>query len=99
MPETSLWSELLSFDKVAHFSVFSILTVLMIVGLTKQYSYLFLRRKAINISLLTGIVYGLLIEIIQQLIPGRHFELADVIANSFGCFIGVGIFYLIYKVG
>ncbi|WP_017732052.1 VanZ family protein [Nafulsella turpanensis] len=97
MPETDLWDELLSFDKVAHFFVFSLLVLLMIVGLTKQYSYELLRRKAVVYSLSVSIGYGLLIEAIQMVIPDRHFELADLLANTTGCFIGFGLFYLLYK--
>lgn len=97
MPETSLWQDLLSFDKVAHFIVFAVLVFLMIIGMSKQYSYLLLRRKAISFSLITGIIYGVLIEIIQHMIPGRAFEFSDIIANTIGCFMGVGLFYIVYK--
>lgn len=97
MPKTNLWAELLSFDKVAHFFVFGLLVFLMIVGLSKQYTYEWLRRKAVVCSLSVSIVYGLLIEIMQYAIPDRHFELADLLANTSGCFIGYGLFYLLYK--
>lgn len=97
MPETSLWQDLLSFDKVAHFFIFAVLVFLMIIGLSKQYRYLLLRRKAISISLITAIVYGILIEIIQHTIPGRAFEFSDIMANTIGCFMGTGLFYIVYK--
>lgn len=97
MPQTSLWENLLSFDKVAHFFIFGVLVFLMIIGLSKQYRYLFLRNKAVQISLAIGIAYGIIIEIIQQFIPGREFEVADIVANTIGCFMGYGLFYVIYK--
>ena len=97
MPRTNLWQELLNFDKAAHFFVFSILVLLMIVGLSKQYTYEKLRRKAVVYSLSASIGYGLLIEAIQYAIPDRSFELADLLANTTGCFIGYGLFYLLYK--
>ena len=97
MPRTNLWQELLSFDKVAHFFVFSILVFLMIVGLSKQYTYEMLRRKAVIYSLSVSVGYGFLIEAIQYTIPDRSFELSDLIANTTGCFIGYGLFYLLYK--
>ena len=97
MPQTGLWENLLSFDKVVHFFIFGILVFLMIIGLNKQYTYLLLRQNAVQISLGAGIIYGLLIEFIQYLIPGRTFELTDIVANSLGCFIGLGMFYLVYK--
>lgn len=97
MPQTGLWQDLLSFDKVAHFFIFAVLVFLMIVGLSKQYRYLFLRNKAVSISLVLGIVYGIIIEIIQHFIPGRGFEITDILANTIGCFMGFGLFYLVYK--
>jgi VanZ family protein len=97
MPETSLWDNLLSFDKIAHLFMFAVLVFLMIVGLNKQYKYRFLRDKALQISVIAGISYGIVIEIVQLFIPGRGFELADIFANTIGCFIGFGLFYLIYK--
>ena len=97
MPQTNVWHELLSFDKVAHFFMFATLVFLMIIGLTKQYTFVKLRRDAVVISLSAGVIYGLLIEIIQFLIPGRSFEFSDFAANFFGCFIGYGLFYLVYK--
>lgn len=97
MPKTHLWSDILSFDTVAHFGVFGILVFLMIIGLSKQYTYHFLRKKAIVVSILVSILYGIIIELLQQAIPGRHFELFDILANSLGCFVGLGVFYLVYK--
>ncbi len=97
MPSTSLWDELLSLDKIAHLFIFSVLVFLMIVGLSKQYAYVYLRKYALKISVITGIVYGIIIEIIQQFIPGRSFELADIVADSVGCLIGLGLFFIVYK--
>lgn len=97
MPQTDLLNELLSFDKVVHFFIFGVLVFLMIIGLNKQYRYLLLRQNAIQISIGVGILYGLLIEFIQYLIPGRSFEFTDILANTFGCFIGLGMFYMVYK--
>ncbi len=97
MPKTNLWASVLSFDTVAHFSVFGTLVFLMIIGLSKQYTFHFLRRKAIVVSLTVSILYGVLIELMQYSIPGRHFEFFDILANSLGCFVGFGVFYLVYK--
>lgn len=97
MPQTNLWANLLSFDTVAHFGVFAIMVFLMIISLKKQYTYHFLRKKAVIVSLSVSVLYGVLIELLQQAIPGRHFELFDILANSLGCFVGLGLFYLVYK--
>ena len=97
MPRGGLWTNLLSFDKIAHFFVFCILVFLMIIGFSKQYTFEKLRLNAVTYSVVFGILYGLLIEIIQYFIPGRAIEPLDILANTIGCFIGLGIFYLIYK--
>ncbi len=97
LPKTSLWVELLSFDKVVHFFVYSVLTLLMIIGFTKQYTYASLRRYAVATALIVGISYGIIIEFVQLSVPGRDLELMDMVANSIGCFLGYGIFYVIYK--
>jgi VanZ family protein len=97
IPETSLWEELINVDKVVHFLIFSILVLLMIVGFTKQYRFASVRKYAVPAALGISIGYGLLIELIQIIIPDRGFELMDVVANTIGCFIGYAVFYLIYK--
>lgn len=97
IPETNLWEELLSFDKVVHFLIFGILTLLMIIGFTKQYTYAYLRKHAVVASLAVSIGYGLFIELVQIPIPGRYMEAMDIVANTIGCFIGYAIFYIIYK--
>lgn len=99
MPQTDLWHEFLNFDKVVHFFIFGVLVFLLIIGLSKQYNYLFLRRNAVSVSIAVGIIYGVLIEVVQDFIPGRSLEIADIVANTLGCFIGFGLFYLVYKVG
>jgi len=97
MPLTNLW-DLLSFDKAAHFMVFSVLCFLLIIGFTKQYAYLFFRFNAVKLAVGFSFVFGLLIELCQGFIPGRGLEFWDMVANSLGAFSGMGIFYLIYKV-
>ncbi|EMR04548.1 VanZ family protein [Cesiribacter andamanensis] len=98
IPVTSLWwAELISIDKVVHFLIFAVLVLLMIVGFTKQYTYAFVRKHAVPLALAVSIGYGILIEVLQMSIPGRYLEFMDLVANSIGCFLGYGIFYLVYK--
>jgi VanZ family protein len=96
MPDTAIWN-VLTFDKFAHFASYALLVFLLIVGFTKQHTYMELRFSAVKYALLTGITYGLLIEIIQWLVPGRTFELGDLLANIIGCLLGTAVFYLVYK--
>jgi VanZ family protein len=96
MPLTAVW-DFLNFDKAAHFVVFAVLSFMLIVGFTKQYTYLNIRFNATKIALAACFIYGLLIELGQSLIPGRGVEYGDILANSIGALIGYGVFYVIYK--
>jgi VanZ family protein len=96
MPDTDIW-EMLTFDKFAHFFVFAVQVFLLIIGLTKQHTYVGLRFKAVKMSLIFGIGYGLFLEILQSLIPDRTFDPVDVLANTIGCFLGSFLFYMVYK--
>ncbi len=85
-------------DKLIHILMYSILSLLLTVGLKKQGSYPQLRFKAVWVSLAICVVYGFFIEVLQLQIPYREFELGDIIANTVGGGVGIGLFYLIYKV-
>jgi VanZ family protein len=42
-------------------------------------------------------IYGLLIEGIQNFIPGRSMDWVDAVANVAGSFLAIGVFYLLNK--
>ncbi|WP_242927997.1 VanZ family protein [Pontibacter vulgaris] len=98
MPQSlSIW-DLLSFDSFAHGFMFAILTFLMIVGMSKQYTYTKLRHYAIRVSLATCFLFGVTIELIQHISQaGRHGDIMDVLSNTIGCFLGILLFKIIYK--
>jgi hypothetical protein len=96
MPDLSIW-DLFSFDRFAHLFVFGVLVLLMTVGFTKQYSFLFLRFNAAKASFFISLLFSILIEFSQGVIPGRALEINDFIANATGCISGSLLFYLIYK--
>jgi VanZ family protein len=96
MPDTNIWS-FLTFDKFAHFFVFALLVFLLIIGFAKQYTYTWLKFNAVKSALIAGISYSLLLEIGQALVPDRTFDLADMLANIIGCFLGSIVFYFVYK--
>lgn len=96
LPDASLWA-FLSFDKAVHAALFALLTLFVIVGLRRQYSFYRLRYYARTAALLYGSVYGLLIEVIQYtLTTGRSFDWKDWVADIAGCFLGIGLFRVIY---
>lgn len=84
-------------DKIVHFVLFSVLTLLMIVGFSKQETYTTLKYNAIKISLITSLGYGLLIEMMQFLLVYRNFSMVDMVANAVGVGFGYGMFQVIYK--
>jgi glycopeptide antibiotics resistance protein len=96
MPDLSIW-DLISFDRFAHLFVFGVLVLLMSIGLTKQYTSLFLRFNAAKLAFLLSFGFSLIVELLQHLIPGRLVEINDLIANTSGCLMGSLVFYLIYK--
>ncbi len=99
MPDiTFSLTELLKFDKVAHFFVFAVLVCLMSIGFAKQNTYSTIHFKPVRHALLVSILYGIMIEVLQSYIPERNFEINDLIANTLGCGLGVGLFYIIYRI-
>lgn len=86
-------------DKFIHILMFGFLCLLLIIGFTKQYTSKYLRFNATKAAILLSGGYGIIIELIQAFLPGRSFELADILANFAGTGLGFILFYLIYKVG
>jgi VanZ family protein len=81
-------------DKLVHFFFFSVLMVLTSYGI---YKFNFLKKTILG-PVLVGFIYsfglGILIEILQQYVPGRSFSYADMLANS----IGVGMGYVFFRI-
>ncbi len=74
LPETGLW------DKLEHAAAYAILCVIGVVSYP---------RKRTHLVLLIGLaMYGTALELLQSFVPGREASIADVIANTFGVFIG-----------
>lgn len=88
------WLEILSFDKFVHAFMFFVLCVLLIWGFSKQDSFLFLNSNKKIFSVTICIVYGGLLELMQQaFFVDRTADIYDFIANSFGSFLGI-FFYI-----
>ncbi len=96
MPSVSVW-DLLSFDAFAHATMFAVLTFLMIIGLTKQFTFPKLTHYAIRASLLISTLFGIAIEVLQvSLMAGRSAEFMDIVSNTIGCLIGIVAFKWVY---
>ena len=88
----------LGWDKIFHIFVFSVLTLLLMRGLYLQNSYPRLRSRHIVLSLGFGIVFGLLMEVMQRFFfVGRSGNAYDLLADAVGCLLGWLIFYLAMK--
>ena len=89
MPAVNLpdsWSDLLTWDKLAHAFVYAVQTCLLLLGL--RYAG-HLNAGPILIVLVFSITFGALMEVVQwAFFPGRYFEFTDIIANVIGSFIG-----------
>jgi len=73
-------------DKANHFTAFFVLYILL------NFAY---RNLKILPKIVLLIAFGLQIEIVQSFIDGRYFSLLDVLADSIGIAIGVGVIYLL----
>lgn len=84
-------------DKVVHFFIFGVLMFLSCYALKKTYQYTGKPLRFIRIALIYSLALGIIIELIQQYVPGRGPSVADVVANSIGVALGYGIFRLLQK--
>ena len=91
--------DVLMLDKFVHAFMFGFLSLLLIVGLKKQSDYPLLRIYAEVVAIIVSAIYGVMIEVIQLVIPGRFFEWQDMLANTLGAIVGYLLFLLIYKLG
>ena len=79
------WFQEWNVDKVIHVSMYCVLTFFLLWEL---------KGKQVFVALLYGVGYGILMEILQHFIfIRRSFELNDIFANSFGCVLGILLFF------
>jgi VanZ family protein len=91
------FGDIFSFDKLAHLGVFAILSFLMIVGFSKQFTFLVLQKSPVKYTLLFAGIYAGMLELGQALIPGRYANFYDLSFNMAGVGVGYLLFLLIYK--
>ncbi len=77
-----------TWDKASHFVAYMLL-------------YMFIRNVHIRFNYLTCVVlccsYSFIIECIQYFVPGRMFDLLDMLANVLGTLLGMILYYLIIE--
>lgn len=92
------WAELLSFDKFIHFLLFAVLAILFMRGFKMQNQFVFLMAKATTFVLLFCIIYGGMLELMQNyFFEDRSGSWFDFIANGIGCFAGIAVYNFLKK--
>lgn len=81
--------------KNAHFIIYLVLGILVMNALRQSTVYGF---KSAGIALVICIIYAISDEVHQVFIPGRSGELRDVIIDTVGSGIGIGVYLLMCSV-
>ena len=90
----------LNIDKVVHVIMYAGFAFACIWGYRKQFisngkAY---QRKAILLTIIIGIAYGGLTEIMQEiLVPTRRGDWIDFIADILGTVVGILVFYFLFR--
>ena len=90
-------SKLFSYDKLAHLGVFLIFSILVLAGYQLKGKLDDGNTKYRNRALTISIVYGIVLEFLQQFVPGRMSDIYDLIANFTGALLGVIVFMIFIK--
>lgn len=95
VPEISF--KIIFIDKIAHFIIYALLSLFLMIGLKKQYTFELFRYKAVQSSIIIAAIYGIILESVQLFFTEtRAFEVGDIIANILGAMFGYVIFRIIY---
>ena len=83
-------------DKLVHAFLFLIFVLLLIYGYTKQYRFNILNHYSFVLSIISGVLYGGITEILQgSVFQGRTTDFFDFLADIAGCFSGLFIALLL----
>jgi VanZ family protein len=98
IPKTGLFN-IPYFDKIVHFGLFTVFGMLLSAGFYKQREKGMLRQYFILLTILTGLFYGSITEVLQHFyFTGRDGNMFDAMANLFGTVFGVILFRLLLKI-
>ncbi|WP_210423598.1 VanZ family protein [Croceivirga thetidis] len=85
--ESNFWFD--NLDKLVHLGIYLVTTVIGYFAFQESFKNKFSKAKAIRVVFVLAVAYGLLIELLQHLMPyNRMAELMDVIANTVGALLG-----------
>ena len=82
--------------KLAHFSIYTLVGILLM-ALLNTYENIKIKYRT-YISIILGILYAISDEIHQSFIPGRGPKITDVFIDSLGVFLGTTVILLIIEI-
>ena len=85
------------FDKIVHIGLFSVQSFLMIKSFPEPRKHSLLKIKKMVFALLICLSIAVFVEFMQKFVPGRSYELADLIANILGILLGLTTFEILNK--
>ncbi len=91
VPSTTLFS----YDKLGHAGIFCIQALLLMFAINQSERYTEKQARWAGFGI--AVIYGLIIEFIQNLIPGRGMEMLDAVANTTGSFLALGLFIILNR--
>ncbi len=80
--------DIINIDKIIHFLVYAVLSFLVLKSFQLNFEMTF-PREDVLFTLILCIGYGILLELVQLVIPGRNFSLIDMAFNAAGAVFGV----------
>ncbi len=83
-------------DKIDHFFAFFVLSILLSLSLHFQNKYPNLRKRIYFYTFVITISYGIFDELHQLFIPGRFFDLLDLLADFIGTITGIYLVKLLF---
>jgi len=90
-------SKLLSYDKLAHLGVFSLLSFLFMFGAKGNKYFTKTKNSRWIKPLIICVLYSACLELLQKFSPGRSIDIYDFFANVMGAIFGVIVFYIFNK--
>ena len=77
--------------------LYTVYSVLLILSFRKITEKSYFDKNAILKTIVISFCFGTVLELLQSLIPGRNFDIFDMLANVGGTIIGIGLIKLFSK--